>query len=277
MINHRKPYKRLNVWPSFKIMGDKIDGYIPVSRVHDWKHFVEIVSGLNAPEGTDDLLFRGQRRYDWGLTPSLARTNKSESIDSEVAIRHLTNFKYSVRGRIKSIGSYDDVDVWAVGQHFGLKTPLLDWSRSPFVALFFALEQEDPTHERPPNYSRSVFVLNKTRLEEDGVDDIFVDTLTSEHDRLISQSGLFTESPTSATHTLESLILERLSENDIDIDDPEVLSQYLYKVHIPIKSNKDRRQCFSLLRKMNLHHASLYPDLIGSSFYCNELLNEEGL
>ncbi len=273
MIQHRKPHKRLPDWPIFEIVGDDIDGFIPVTKVRDWRHLQEILSSDHLFKSQDDFLFRGQRRSEWGLSPSLARLSENGSISREIANKQLEQFRYSIRGRVKGVASLDDLDVWAIGQHFGLMTPLLDWSRSPFVSMFFAFEQADPDEESPKNYSRAIFALNKTKLDKLGVD-IFVDSLSSEHDRLISQSGLFTISPIHKTETLEAFILNELTDKEVDIDDPEVLSRYLFKIHVPMEKEEDRLDCFRSLRKMNLHHASLYPDLIGSSLHCNEIVKE---
>ncbi|WP_337162895.1 FRG domain-containing protein [Vibrio fluvialis] len=273
-IQHRKPHNRLSAWPKFDIFNDEIDGAIPVTKVKNWQHLEEILSNDTIFKTSDEWLFRGQRRSDWGLTPSLARLSEHDTIDADLANRHLNLFKYSVRGRVKSISSLEDLDVWAIGQHYGLMTPLLDWSRSPYVSMFFAVEIRDPENESPKNYSRAIFALNKTRLDRLNVD-IFVDSLASENARLISQNGLFTISPFSDSNTLETDILNQLAERDIDIDDPDVLKRYIFKVHIPMEDEKDRLDCFQSLRKMNIHHSSLYPDLIGSSSHCNELIKEE--
>lgn len=271
---HRKPHNRLKIWPTFEIFGDEIDGSIPVTRVKNWQHLQEIFSNDPIFKTQDEWLFRGQRRSDWGLTPSLARLSKNETIDADLANRQLNQFKYSVRGRVKSISTIDELDVWAIGQHFGLMTPLLDWSRSPYVSMFFAVEMRDPENESPKNYSRAIFALNKTKISKLNLD-IFVDTLSSEHDRLISQNGLFTISPFSESKTLETQILNELAEREVDVDDPEILKKYLFKVHIPMEDESDRLDCFHSLRKMNIHHSSLYPDLIGSSSHCNELIRED--
>jgi len=273
MVQHRKPHKRLPDWPKFEILGDDVDGFIPVTRVKDWKHLQEIFSSDTLFKSQDDFLFRGQRRSDWGLSPSLARLSENGNISKKIADKQLEQFRYSIRGRVKGVAALNDFDVWAIGQHFGLVTPLLDWSRSPFVSMFFAFEDDDPKEESPKNYSRAIFALNKTKLDKLGVD-IFVDSLSSEHDRLISQSGLFTISPIHKTETLEAFILNELADKEVDIDDADVLSRYVFKIHVPMEKEEDRLDCFKSLRKMNLHHASLYPDLIGSSLHCNEIAKE---
>jgi hypothetical protein len=54
------------------------------------------------------------------------------------------------RGRTKIPFSSPDIEHWAIGQHHKLKTPLMDWTASPYVAAYFALREKRNT-EVPAN------------------------------------------------------------------------------------------------------------------------------
>lgn len=90
----------------------------------------------------NNYIFRGLADAKWKLESTLTRTLREhykKSSDKKTATaEHLRLFKENIRGRTTlSLTESTDDEIWALGQHFGLHTPLLDWSRSPYVAVFF--------------------------------------------------------------------------------------------------------------------------------------------
>lgn len=90
----------------------------------------------------DGWIFRGQRNANWGLRCNLDRKNGlAEAIDAEVLVMR----EFERRAHLHLGASrepQDSVEWLALIQHHGGPTRLMDFTRSPLVAAFFALEGE---------------------------------------------------------------------------------------------------------------------------------------
>jgi hypothetical protein len=242
-------------------------------------------------------IWRGQRCESWELEPTLDRLIRESDLSGtkriDFAKRHLEAFKYAARGRRGANPPLinNDNDWWALGQHHGLPTPLLDWSNSPFVAAFFAFSDIAPDQTE----HRAIYALHqpsvekivrekaratKKKNEEELVtkkkngnlglidsailegsvfpDIVFVRPLSDENSRLVSQRGLFTRSHTALS------IEDWVQENHPKDDESCTLLKFL----VP---NSERAKCLQLLNRMNINPLSLFPDLSGASQYCTVL------
>ncbi len=265
----------------FEIMADELSGRIPVTRLESWRDFTHLLESgfFNRPKV--QLVFRGHRRFDWSLMPTLGRLTTNGIVTEQLAQAQLERFKRAVRGRLSDAAMVDEDDeLWSVGQHHGLMTPLLDWTYSPYVALFFAFHKDDSKEEAANPY-RAVYVLNKSFLtEHEGETGIRLwEPRRDDHGRLVNQAGLFTFSPTDAT--IENKLANVLADDELFEDEelrsasedeqPDILARYICKIYI---RNEERDACLRHLRRMNVHHASLFPDLLGASEYCNVITTE---
>ena len=228
-----------------------------------WEQFHSIVDVmLDLPH----YVFRGQRESDWQLEPSLARMLKKRPDRESLIAEHLERFKLASRGRRgqNPPSILSDDNWWALGQHHGLATPLLDWTNSPYVALFFALE------EMAASECSIVYALNTRRimdlLEMDDLfgepsdDDFkFVRPMSDENSRLVAQAGLFTRSTIDID--IEGWVSKRFAGKS--------KKAVLLKIFIP---NAERIKCLKALNVMNINHTSLFPDLYGAGKHSTELL-----
>lgn len=266
----------------FEIMSDAVSDRIPVTRLESWRDFTDLLESDFFNRLGVQLVFRGHRRFDWSLMPTLGRLTANGIVTEALAQAQMEHFKRAVRGRLNDAAMVDEDDeLWSVGQHHGLMTPLLDWTYSPYVALFFAFHKEDSKDEQKENTYRAVYVLNKSFLaEHEGETGIRVwEPRKDDHGRLVNQAGLFTFSPTDAT--IENKLATVLADDELFEDEelrsasedeqPGILAKYICKIYI---RNEERDACLRHLRRMNVHHASLFPDLLGASEYCNIITTE---
>ena len=137
------------VWNSNYISGLTRDDKIMLSKansndskiIHEqmtWNRFKEFASSEK-----DGLIYRGQAR-NWKLRTSFHRTGHADIVDYfdskipevEHHINAYSNYVYNINDN-RSFGA-----LLNLVQHHGYPTPLLDWSKSPYVAAFFAFQDE---------------------------------------------------------------------------------------------------------------------------------------
>jgi hypothetical protein len=280
-------WEKIPIWsgsnPKFEVMADDWSGRIPVIKIEHWRDFATLLESPFFNRSGIELVFRGHRRYDWSMTPTLGRLTENKIVTDKLADRQLSLFRQAVRGRINDNSLLENLEqndeLWAIGQHYGLMTPLLDWTYSPYVALFFAFTKEDQEDETKNHY-RALYVLNKSFLEREELNSEIklFEPKKDDHGRLVSQAGLFIFAPTDSTveNKLTNLLADpNFQEEELvnanDESEANILAKYICKIYI---KNEDQQGCLRHLRKMNVHHASLFPDLIGASEYCNSLMLE---
>ena len=260
-----------------------------VKPLPSWEDFIDFVKDPKKCWST--LIYRGQANYKWPLLSRLDRLEKryptkpnlGGGIPKEFLVprvdreTHLNRFKETALDKImKTVTSEDG---WmAIAQHHGLATPLLDWTYSPFVALFFAFEEEkcdcDGEFKRPDK--RVVFTLTHHLVDKNKAIKELVRPFSAPgygNYRAVSQAGVFFKMPEGKD--LESYVKENFKAdtytepkgNGSGNLHPQLI---LRRLEIP-NTDTARVECLRFLDHMNINRASLFPDLDGVARYVNDL------
>lgn len=235
--------------------------------IQTWEQFIGLIAKF------DGWVFRGQEDANWSLNSSLSRylakyipDAKEWPIREERALRI---FRRKAHNFLEDPSVLeDDLRCLALMQHHGAPTRMLDFTKSPFVAVFFAfcdakadcavfaldtprLWRRSPTQN--PHLVRSTidprakgnlakyFLPNSHEL-------LWIGEPRQMDRRLVAQSGTFVV-PGVLDKTLDQII-----------DNYQIGQGLIKKV---VLSQSMRFEAMQALYRMNITHSTLFPDLDG--------------
>lgn len=276
----------------------------------EWAHFHELLH--KAIPDPKSFIWRGQRSSDWPLASTLQRAlqHLPQNQKAAAAERHLAEFQYAARGRRgPSPSPLTENEWWALGQHYGLATPLLDWTTSPFAAAFFAFSEP----HKPQSPSRAIYALSlsapnlgerllaKILLSKHALGlkwfwdptepDFGVKELKVGMEAIINEIVVEREKSlrqVAQTNQEVSIIRPMSNEN------PRLVNQAGLFTKVPLRNpmcmwlretfpastkrellirikipDSARQLCLRDLNRMNINHLTLFPDLEGASKFAN--------
>jgi hypothetical protein len=136
-----------------------------IVQIEEWGNFVELVQQEPAKHYA---AWRGVKNHNYHLASSFQRNvlsrisieKRKPEIVNKLRDRLFRYFSTAIRGlRGSNPAELDDYQLWALGRHYGLDTPYLDWSNSPFLATFFAVFDlfNDYIHQRVIQPESAIF------------------------------------------------------------------------------------------------------------------------
>lgn len=233
----------------------------PITSVRE---FMECVWQL-PKDASVTRLYRGQTE-NWPLLPKLFRGSMQLKDRLHLERSLLDVFRDRCLYLLPSIPA-DDYEMASLAQHYGISTRLLDWSGSPLIGLFFAVDAANPPCPTVFTYDASndqFEVGRKIGGSLYGEHPITAVISPASHSyRIVAQAGKHTVHPTFQCElkSLEVKPMSQLPENDSRLATISINPQ-------SVKAIK------SELRELGIHSATIYGDL-GS--VCKEIQDELGV
>lgn len=252
--------------------------YVKQINLDSWAAFKSRVHSFKL-----EWIYRGQADASWGLSSSLERSSLFE-IDHDVERALIEEYRKAIRSfpDFREMPS-TNLEWLALLQHHGTPTRLVDFTESPYIAAYFAFQEErckdskavaiwcvnrvrffqaaiyylkgvhpeDPPPHRQRGRNPYLFseVTFDLLFDHDDLDCVMPFDLSPANQRQLIQQSVFLAAMTSQKRLAEQLSFLDYQEKPI-----------MTKLTIP---SKERNVALRDLERMNITHATLFPGLDG--------------
>jgi hypothetical protein len=245
-------------------------------RIESVEELIQCVNGF-----PNSFLYRGQADASWRLQSSLERIVGEWTAEKAQKFEEFSMKQFCSKFHLydRENGTPDSKLAWlSVMQHHGVPTRLLDFTESPYVALYFALEAYSPQAGR----DLALYALDYSKILDESINYIKTKDLK------------FRESRTTVIDKQDEIfdtVVDRFAYDIVWVAEPKILNARLDRQagSFILSGNRGKRieevlssaiydTCemvkleipsglytgvFALLRKMNITSKSLYGDLDG--------------
>jgi hypothetical protein len=211
--------------------------------------------------GVTNVWWRGHASAGWTLVPGVFRMEDGGGYRYES--NTIRRFIQRARSRYPMCPDSSDESGWLfLMQHYGLPTRLLDWSESPLVALFFAVQGDGPG----ALFGLSPFALNKVEVGRPAIigvgDPTFDDMISGAFGTNASNKSKAFAAAVIVDETdarmLAQLTAFTVHSSPRPLEEAPDHIRFLRRIEIPEKAKAELRW---ELGQMGVRRSTLFPDL----------------
>lgn len=239
----------------------------------DWN----IENSKNEGENGNTFLFRGMSNKSYKLAPKISRAGK-KLVNKDVGLNRINKLKHYLDLRLPAYGfdyhnSLPKTKAWRelfIAQHYGVPTNLLDFTRNPLAALFFACETRDKDgiiyaisvkSKDDTNNQYNITSYNLISEGENGKSPYEINKhmfiVPPQFDqRIKSQNSVFCCFPINQLDKTLQEIIKSNNDEENNQDEMDTLFEWEIK-------GENKQQIMNELNKIGINHSTIYPDMFG--------------